>query len=453
MTFSQFFILSAKGDKLVFKDYRNDIPKHSDEIFFHKYNYWDGVNSHAPPGDCPPFLMKKCQLLFVRRRQMLFVCTTLENQSPSMMVETVLSIVKLIRDFIGVLSEENVRRHFTLVYELLEEVQDMGITQELRTDRLKPFIFHKIAALDSYTSDTLYQRMVNADFGGEVSKKSTDAAVSVLAESEEKNEVYIDVVERLSVVFGPDTNVSRAQVDGSVVIKSFLQGTPTLFITFNNDLCVAEVMNTSNRFDSNGRQIRIDSISFSENVNWRSFANQKSVTVTPPIGETTIVNYKSTQPTFVPFRLIHAFQKVSDTRVEILVRVRSEYSAGVSSISTSVTIPLPLTTVGASAELASEKDGQTFDYRERQQELVWNIPSFAGAAEHTCKVKLTTSSDTSISECKRAGPITMYFEIPQHSTTGFSIQSLRIEERGSDYNPRRWIRNITQANSYVFRTH
>ncbi|MCD7454860.1 hypothetical protein HAX54_026231 [Datura stramonium] len=37
---SQFFVLSQRGDSIVFRDYRGDVPKGSAEIFFRKVKFW-----------------------------------------------------------------------------------------------------------------------------------------------------------------------------------------------------------------------------------------------------------------------------------------------------------------------------------------------------------------------------------------------------------------------------
>ncbi|GAU43476.1 hypothetical protein TSUD_243980 [Trifolium subterraneum] len=47
---SQFFVLSQRGDNIVFRDYRGEVPKGSAEIFFRKVKFWeDGELQEAPP--------------------------------------------------------------------------------------------------------------------------------------------------------------------------------------------------------------------------------------------------------------------------------------------------------------------------------------------------------------------------------------------------------------------
>ena len=54
------------------------------------------------------------------------MATSRFNASPSSLIETLIKISKLIKDFCGILNEESVRKNFALVYELLEEALDFG---------------------------------------------------------------------------------------------------------------------------------------------------------------------------------------------------------------------------------------------------------------------------------------------------------------------------------------
>ena len=63
-----------------------------------------------------------------------------ENLSPSYVIEILLSIIKEIKDFCGVLNEEMIRKNFILVYEIIEEMIDFGYPQSISTDQIRPCI-------------------------------------------------------------------------------------------------------------------------------------------------------------------------------------------------------------------------------------------------------------------------------------------------------------------------
>jgi AP-4 complex subunit mu-1 len=53
---------------------------------------------------------------------LLFVATTRVNVSPSLVLELLQRIARVIKDYLGVLNEDSLRKNFVLVYELLDEV-------------------------------------------------------------------------------------------------------------------------------------------------------------------------------------------------------------------------------------------------------------------------------------------------------------------------------------------
>ena len=52
---------------------------------------------------------------------------------------------------------------------------------------------------------------------------------------------------------------------------------------------------------------------------------------------------------------------------------------------------------------------------------------------------------------KDLGPISMSFEIPMYNVSQLQVQHLKIVERNKSYNPHRWVRCLTHAESYVCR--
>ena len=53
---------------------------------------------------------------------LLFVATTRVNVSPTLVLELLQRIARVIKDYLGVLNEDSLRKNFVLVYELLDEI-------------------------------------------------------------------------------------------------------------------------------------------------------------------------------------------------------------------------------------------------------------------------------------------------------------------------------------------
>jgi hypothetical protein len=68
---------------------------------------------------------------------MFVVATTRRNASPSLILELLLRVARVIKDYCGVLTEDALRKNAILVYELLDEMLDHGYAQSTNTDSLK----------------------------------------------------------------------------------------------------------------------------------------------------------------------------------------------------------------------------------------------------------------------------------------------------------------------------
>jgi AP-4 complex subunit mu-1 len=53
---------------------------------------------------------------------LLFVATSRVNMSPSLVLELLQRAVRVVKDYLGVLNEESLRKNFVLVYELIDEM-------------------------------------------------------------------------------------------------------------------------------------------------------------------------------------------------------------------------------------------------------------------------------------------------------------------------------------------
>lgn len=71
---------------------------------------------------------------------MLFVVSTLYNVSPSFVFDALYRCMKVFRDYLGVLSEEAIRKNFILIYEIIDEMFDFGHPQSMTTETIKDYI-------------------------------------------------------------------------------------------------------------------------------------------------------------------------------------------------------------------------------------------------------------------------------------------------------------------------
>lgn len=71
------------------------------------------------------------------------MATTKHNVSPSYVMDILYRMMKVFRDFCGVLNEESIRKNFVLIYEIIDEIIDYGHPQLMTTENIKQFIVNE----------------------------------------------------------------------------------------------------------------------------------------------------------------------------------------------------------------------------------------------------------------------------------------------------------------------
>ena len=59
-------------------------------------------------------------------------------------------------------------------------------------------------------------------------------------QGKQKNEIFVDILERLNVLFSPNGYVLNSTVDGCIQMKSYLAGNPELRLALNEDLVIGK---------------------------------------------------------------------------------------------------------------------------------------------------------------------------------------------------------------------
>ena len=74
-----------------------------------------------------------------------------------------------------------------------------------------------------------------------------------------------------------------------------------------------------------------------------------------------------------------------------------------------------------------------------------------GGEQHTLAARISLDPKASISLKRDIGPVNLQFSIPSYNVSGLQVRFLQILKDEKGYNPYRWVRYITQSDSYVCR--
>ncbi|KAH8091495.1 hypothetical protein JL720_5802 [Aureococcus anophagefferens] len=370
---SQFFVLSPRGDTIISKDFRGDSPQGAAEAFFRKVKFWS--NDKGASGAAPPvFRVGDVTYVWVKKSGLMFACNSRFNCSPSMTLELLNRVVK-------------------------------GTS----TENLKAFVYNEPVLVDaqktrvpSLSAKTTPSTSVHKPIAGGKSSVMGGAR-------SDKNEIFVDILERLTMLFSPSGAVVNSTIDGCIQMKSYLSGNPELRLALNEDLSC----------------------------------------FLPPEGEFVVLNYRCTGDFRAPFRVLPQIEESSPFTIDVVVLVRAEIPETNYGGNVVITVPCPRTT--AARAPARRRDRHGADYDAANRKLVFTVKKFQGGVEHAFRAKITLSAVCTAQARKEVGPVSLTFEIPMHNVSNLQVKYVRIAEQSKAYNPYRWVRYVTRSSSYVCR--
>jgi len=453
---SQFYILSLRGDTIITRNFRDDVVKGTAEIFFRKVKFWSG--------DAPPiFNLDGVSYIFLKKNGLYFVATTAQNVSPAAVVELLTKMANVFKDFCGVLNEESIRKNFVLMYELLDEMIDYGLPQTTTTEHLKACIHNEAVVVEaakplgltlpSWNRKTVPSSAVHRPVGPTLGANHTN----------KKNEIFVDILERITVLMSANGFVVNSAIDGSIQMKSFLAGNPELRLALNEDMVIKGQASGGGAYGA----VILDDCNFHECVNLDEFSSLRTLSFLPPEGEFAVMNYRITGDFRAPFSIFPHVEQMSPTRLEISIKIRADIPETNYGGNVQVTCMLPKSAATCSCDLGASdmpgggqggakpagSTGQSAEFISAENKVVWSIKKFQGGTEAQikCKVSLSSPIVNAANVKKEVGPVSLNFEIPMHNVSNLQVRYLRIAEQHKSYNPCRWVRYVTQSSSYVCR--
>ncbi|XP_050225288.1 AP-4 complex subunit mu-like isoform X3 [Mercurialis annua] len=373
MMISQFFVLSQRGDNIVFRDYRGDVAKGSTEIFFRRVKFW----KENEGGDAPPvFNVDGVNYFHVKVAALLFVSTTRINISPSLVLEFLLRIARVIKDYLGLLNEDSLRKNFVLVYELLDEIIDFGYVKTTSTEVLKSYVFNEPIMVDPARLPSLDPASIFAKGDKRVPRTAfTKSVIANEPHGRKREEIFVDVIEKISLTFSSSGNILTSEIDGTIQMKSYLNGNPEIRLVLNDDLNIGRSGKSTIDYSSSSGvgAVILDNCNFHESVHLDSFETDRTLTLTAPDGEFSVMNYRITREFRPPFRISALIEEVGHLKAEVIIKVRADFPTSITTDAIVVEMPLPAYTTRVNFELEPGAVGNTTDFKESSKKIEWGL--------------------------------------------------------------------------------
>jgi len=361
----------------------------------------------------------------IKHNDLYILAVTKKNADAAMILLFLYTLVKVLIDYFQTLEEESIRDNFVIIYELLDEIMDFGYPQSTEEKILKEYITQEGYRFDSGPAPKPPVALTNA-----VSWRSEGIV-------HRKNEIFLDVIERLTLLVSSTGQVLRSEIHGSLLMKSYLSGMPDLRLGLNDKL----MLNATGKNPGKGKAVEMEDVKFHQCVRLSRFEHDRTISFIPPDGAFELMSYRL-NTTVKP--LIWAevtIESQTRSKLEFLVKVRSQFKSRSTANNVEIVIPVPddVDTPSFKASVGS------VTYVPDKDCIIWTIKSFYGGREHTLKAHFglpSTSKSGESDSWKR--PIEVRFEIPYFTVSSLSIRYLRIVEK-SGYQALPWVRYISMS--------
>jgi len=370
--------------------------------------------------------------VYIKYNNLYIMAVTQRNSNAAMILLFLYRLVEVFKDYFKELEEESIRDNFVITYELLDEMMDFGYPQVSESKILREYITQEAHKL-------------------EVVKPPMAVTNAVSWRSEgikhRKNEIFLDVVERLNLLVAANGTLLRSEILGSLKMRSYLSGMPELKLGLNDKLLFeATGRRTGGRGLSKGKAVEMEDIKFHQCVRLARFENDRTISFIPPDGEFELMSYRlNTQ--VKPLIWIEAVvEPHSHSRIEYMIKAKSQFKQRSTANNVEIVVPVP-----PDADSPSFKTSiGTVKYAPERDAVVWSIKQFHGGKEYLMRAHFGLPSVSNEEDKKDKPPITVKFEIPYFTVSGIQVRYLKIIEK-SGYQALPWVRYITQNGDYQLR--
>ncbi|EGV61772.1 clathrin associated protein complex medium subunit [Yamadazyma tenuis] len=455
------FIFDGKGDVLMSKLYKDGVKGNVSDVFRIQVISSNNKTSSSKEVRSPILTLGSTSFIYIKSGKIWLVAVTRSNQDCAAILEFLYKFETLLKSTFNadsVITDELIINNFFGIYQLLDEIVQFGYPINLEPTYLKA-VLPGISMGDGFKlNNTLSRRKSNGGSFMLQSNRSGDlnAALSSITWRQQglkyrRNEIFVNVDEKINVLTNEQSEILRAYVDGKIVLKTHLSGIPECRFGLNDDGLVINTSTTKlgaeHTGSSNQNNVVLEDCKFHQCVELSTFDTNRVIQFIPPDGEFQLMTYNCVSNINLPFKVIPQVQQVGSTRLQYKLSIKSLFPAKLNATEVKISIPTPQ---GVIKHYTSESSGKA-KFSGGEDLIIWKFNKFFGDQEHvlTAEVELSEDSVHSMINWSRP-PIKLDFVIDMFSCSGLSVNYVRIQEK-SNYRTVKWVKYRSQSGSYDIR--
>ncbi|EAR89148.1 clathrin adapter protein AP-1, mu subunit (macronuclear) [Tetrahymena thermophila SB210] len=430
---SSIVFINSKGEILIYRIYKDDISRAE------TMQFCTNVVARKESKESPIVNIDGTSFIHVSYKDIILLATTKCNINAAMTIQFLYQLINVCKSYFGDFDENNIRKQFVLIYELLDEIMDYGLPQILDPDLLKQSI------QEGGKQDGMTDIEKLKQFTQQATNAQSWRAPNIFYK---KNEVYIDIIESVNVSMSVKGSILKADVSGKVMVKALLSGVPDCKFGMNDKVLMEKEPpkpgSNPQQGGQNNKGITIDDLKFHPCVVLPKFDKERAITFTPPDGEFQLMSYRITENVNLPFKIMPVINE-DGNNIEVRVKLKSIFDKTQYATNVALKVPCPKNTANTSntASIGRAK------YEPEQGGIVWRIKKFQGETEALLRCEIVLSN-TALDKNWVKPPISLEFQVPSFTASGLRVRFLRIHEK-SGYHPTKWIRYITKGGEYLHR--
>ena len=443
---SGILIFNQKGENLIFRAFRADCRPRLADVFRIQ------VISNAQVRS-PILTLGSTTFSHVKHENIYVVAVTKSNANAALVFEFLYRLIALGKGYFGKFDEDAVKNNFVLIYELLDEVLDFGYPQNTDVDVLKMYITpdNLSSAIRSTTNpSTTDTSKITMQATGAQSWRRGDIKYR-------KNEAFVDVIEDVNLLMSATGTILRADVNGHIVMRAYLTGTPECRFGLNDQLVIGQAADAdadgpTGNLDGQRRATRaaagsvtLEDCQFHQCVQLGKFDTDRTISFVPPDGEFELMRYRAVENVNLPFKVHAIVREEGKTRVEYSIAVKANYGNKLFATNVVIRVPTPLNTASITERTTQGKA----KYEPENNCIVWKIARFVGGSEYVMSAEAHLTSMTNWKAWSRP-PLSVGFSLLMFTSSGLLVRYLKVFEKGN-YSSVKWVRYMTRAGSYEVR--
>lgn len=385
------------------------------------------------------------------------MAVTRSNTDASVVFEFLYKFEGLLVQYFGNLTDDIIKDHFSTIYDLLDEVLEFGYPQAMDYNNLKQIIPPPKDVVHSGLRPILNANKSNTKINSH-RELSTDIPWRKSDIKYRRNEIFLDVFERINVLISKDGRIIKSYIDGHIDMKTHLSGMPICKFGLNDALSLTDEENGDflAEYDVKNKKaipkaaagsVILEDCKFHQCVQLDKFDTDRLINFIPPDGEFELMRYRSSENINLPFKLTPMISEAGLSKYEFRLNLKSLFPGKLSATDVVVKIPTPPSTI----DVTFGSSGGKCKFSSQDGAIYWKFNKYAGLTEHslTANITVAKSSSSTLNPSARP-PITLDFELLMFSSSGIVVRFLKVVEK-SNYSTIKWVRYISQGGSYEIR--